>query len=221
MKRTLTEVLNFKQANAEVITEDTVNSTGQKNLYLKGIFLEGDVRNHNQRVYPVTEIRNAVEVLNESIRKGESILGEADHPEELNINLDRVSHMVTEMWMDDSRGMGKLKILPTPMGNIVRTMLENGVKLGVSSRGSGNVDSSGRVSDFEIVTVDIVAKPSAPNAYPAAIYERRLMGGFPINGLYDVAKDGPVFEDLALAAKYDPKAQKYLAEKLIKFMRGL
>lgn len=221
MKKLITEVLNYNQAQAEVITEDAVDSNGQKNLFLKGIFLEGDVRNHNQRVYPMNEIRSAVETLNESIRGGESVLGEADHPEELNINLDRVSHMVTEMWMDGNKGMGKLKILPTPMGNIVRTMLENGVKLGVSSRGSGNVDSSGRVSDFEIVTVDIVAKPSAPNAYPAAIYERRLFGGNPVNEIYNVDKDGPIFEDLALAAKYDPKAQKYLAEKLMKFLKSL
>lgn len=221
MKKLITEVLNYNQAQAEVLFEDAVNSSGQKNLYLRGIFLEGDVRNHNQRVYPMNEIRSAVEVLNESIRKGESVLGEADHPEELNINLDRVSHMVTEMWMDGNKGMGKLKILPTPMGNIVRTMLENGVKLGVSSRGSGNVDSNGRVSDFEIVTVDIVAKPSAPNAYPSAIYERRMFGGKPITEIYNVNKDGPIIEDLALAAKYDPKAQKYLAEKLMKFIKSL
>lgn len=221
MKKLITEVLNYNQAQAEVLFEDAVNSSGQKNLFLRGIFLEGDVRNHNQRVYPMNEIRSAVEVLNESIRKGESVLGEADHPEELNINLDRVSHMVTEMWMDGNKGMGKLKILPTPMGNIVRTMLENGVKLGVSSRGSGNVDSNGRVSDFEIVTVDIVAKPSAPNAYPSAIYERRMFGGKPITEIYNVNKDGPIIEDLALAAKYDPKAQKYLAEKLMKFIKSL
>lgn len=221
MKKLITEVLNYNQAQAEVITEDSVNSNGQKNLYLRGIFLEGDVRNHNQRVYPVNEIRSAVESLNENIRKGESILGEADHPEELNINLDRVSHMVTEMWMDGNKGMGKLKILPTPMGNIVRTMLENNVKLGVSSRGSGNVDSNGRVSEFEIVTVDIVAKPSAPNAYPSAIYERRMFGGNPVNEIFNIEKDGPIFEDLALAAKYDPKAQQYLAEKLRKIIKSL
>ncbi len=110
--------------------------------------------------------------------------------------------------MDGNKGMGKLKILPTPMGNIVRTMLENDVLLGVSSRGSGNVDSGGKVSDFEIVTIDIVAKPSAPNAYPKAIYEAYNMPG----------KDGHEIEKLALAMKYDPEAQKFLAEKLMKFL---
>jgi hypothetical protein len=218
MRKVLTEFLDYSRVKAEVVLEDSVNASGQKNLYLKGIFLEGDVRNHNQRVYPVHEIRNAVEALNECIRNGESVLGEADHPEELNINLDRVSHMVTEMWMEGSRGMGKLKILPTPMGNIIRTMLENGVKLGVSSRGSGNVDSGGRVSMFEVVTVDIVAKPSAPNAYPKAIYERR---GMSIADVLNAKRDGKIIEDLANSAQYDPKAQKYLAEKLTKIIRSL
>jgi len=210
-KRALTERLNYSDAHIEVLTEDSTNSAGQKNLYMKGIFLEGDVRNHNQRVYPMNEIRSAVQTLNEQIKGGESVLGEADHPEELNINLDRVSHLVTEMWMDGNKGMGKLKILPTPMGNIVRTMLENDVKLGVSSRGSGNVDSGGKVSDFEIVTVDVVAKPSAPNAYPKAIYEAYNMPG----------KDGVIIEDLALAMKYDPEAQEFLAKKLMKFLGKL
>ena len=97
-------------------------------------------------------------VSNDQIEGGYSVLGEVDHPEGLNINLDRVSHMITNMWMDGPNGYGKLKILPTPMGSLVKTMLENGVKLGVSSRGSGNVreDGSGEVSDFEIIIVDVV-----------------------------------------------------------------
>jgi len=207
-RRGLTEVLNFKQSHAEILTEDRAD--GGKNLYMKGIFLEGDVRNHNQRVYPTNEIKTAVETLNETIRDGESILGEADHPEELNINLDRVSHEITEMWMDGSRGCGKLKVLPTPMGNIVRTLLESGVKLGVSSRGSGNVDNNGMVSEFEIVTVDVVAKPSAPSAYPKAIYEA-----------FNMPRHGAIVEDLAVAMQHDPRAQAFLAEKLLKFMESL
>lgn len=218
MKRVLTEFRTFNQINADIVLEDTTDKDGKKNLYLKGIFLEGDVRNHNRRVYPTKEIRRAVETLNGNIKAGQSILGEADHPKELNINLDRVSHMVTEMWMEDNKGMGKLKILPTPMGNIIRIMLENGVKLGVSSRGSGNVDSTGTVEDFEIVTVDIVAQPSAPNAYPTAVYEKRY--GLPVSEAYNT-KDGAVIEDLAIAMQYDPKAQKYLAEKIRTFLRSL
>src|SRR5690606_33608661 len=105
-------------------------------------------------------------------KTGDTILGELDHPPELTINLDRVSHKITEMWLQGNNGYGKLKIIDkVPMGQIARGLLESGVKLGVSSRGSGNVSNSGIVSDFEIVTVDIVAQPSAPDAYPTSIYE--------------------------------------------------
>ena len=163
----LRENLTFDQA--QVVLE---SANDGKDLYMKGICIQGGVKNANQRVYPVAEISDAVGSLNEQISKGNSVLGEVDHPDDLKINLDRVSHMIESMWMDGPNGYGKLKILPTPMGNLVKTMLDSGVKLGVSSRGSGNVaESSGHVSDFEIVTVDVVAQPSAPNAYPTAIYE--------------------------------------------------
>src|SRR3990170_5774964 len=150
----LTERMNFDEAKCVVEAGELDAQGKSKDLFMRGIFVQGGVKNHNQRVYPVNEIRMAVDSINETLRRGESVLGEADHPEELNINIDRVSHMITEMYMDGPNGMGKLKILPTPMGNIVRTLLENGVKLGVSSRGSGNVDDRGEVSQFEIVTVD-------------------------------------------------------------------
>src|SRR5210317_1395217 len=162
--RNLREHLTFDQAKLVV---ESANEG--KDLYMKGIMIQGGVRNANQRVYPVNEIGRAVKTLNDQITGGYSVLGEVDHPEGLNINLDRVSHMITEMWMDGPNGYGKMKILPTPMGQLVKTMLESGVKLGVSSRGSGNVsEGDGKVSDFEIITVDIVSQPSAPNAYPTA-----------------------------------------------------
>lgn len=167
MKPLLIEHLSYDQA--KMITE---SSEDGKNLYMKGIFIEGGIKNGNMRVYPVNEIGRAVNTIKEQIKTGYSVLGEVDHPTNLRINLDRVSHMIEDMWMDGNKGCGKLKILPTPMGNLVKEMLNAGVKLGVSSRGSGNVnESSGTVSDFEIVTVDIVAQPSAPNAYPQAVYE--------------------------------------------------
>jgi hypothetical protein len=167
----LRENLTFDRANI-VVESVKENGSDEKSLYMKGIFIQGGVRNQNERVYPVSEIDKAVQTLNQQITEGYSVLGEVDHPDDLKINLDRVSHMITSMWMDGANGFGKLKILPTPMGQLVKTMLESGVKLGVSSRGSGNVsDTDGRVSDFEIITVDIVAQPSAPQAYPKAIYE--------------------------------------------------
>jgi hypothetical protein len=160
----LQEHLTYDAARVELLNE--ANDKGGKDLYMKGICIQGDQRNANQRIYPVREISNAVKTLNEQIQGGYSVLGEIDHPEDLKINLDRVSHMITEMWMDGANGFGKLKILPTPMGKVIETMLESGVKLGVSSRGSGNVnEANGYVSDFEIITVDIVAQPSAPEAY--------------------------------------------------------
>jgi hypothetical protein len=178
---------------------------------MKGIFIQGGVKNANERVYPVQEIAKAVDTINEQIKGGQSVLGEVDHPEDLKINLDRVSHMITDMWMDGPNGFGKLKIIPTPMGNLVKTMLENGVKLGVSSRGSGNVnESNGNVSDFEIITVDIVAQPSAPQAYPQAIYE----------GLLNMKYGHKAFE-LARDASSDTRVQRYLKEQVIRFIKDL
>jgi|SRR5476651_1064921 hypothetical protein len=209
MERFLSERLTYDQANIQVVTEAPEFEGAPKQLYMNGIFIQGGVKNLNERVYPVQEIRRAVDNVNEILIKGESVLGEADHPEELNINLDRVSHMITKMWMDGPNGFGKLKILPTPMGNIVKTLLESGVKLGVSSRGSGNVTDDGEVSDFQIVTVDIVARPSAPNAYPKAVYEAK-------NG-----KRGSIIEDLAHAVKHDQKAQKHLTKELLDWINNL
>jgi len=205
--KNLREHLTFDQA--KIVLE---NANEGKDLYMKGICIQGDVRNANQRVYPVNEIGRAVKTLNDQCKNGFSVLGEVDHPEGLNINLDRVSHMITEMWMDGPNGYGKLKILPTPMGQLVRTMLEAGVKLGVSSRGSGNVseDGSNTVSDFEIITVDVVAQPSAPGAYPTPIYEH-LMN----------VRGGMKAYELAQATKHDTKAQKYLKESLINIINKL
>ena len=206
----LRENLTFDQA--KLVLETTENDKGGKDLYMKGICIQGGVKNANQRVYPVTEISRAVNPLNDQITGGYSVLGEVDHPEGLNINLDRVSHMITEMWMDGPNGYGKLKVLPTPMGTLVKTMLESGVKLGVSSRGSGNVmeDGSGQVSDYEIITVDVVAQPSAPGAYPTPIYEHLLN-----------ARGGYKALELAREVRGDDKAQKYLKESLVNIIKGL
>ena len=207
---TLTETLSFDQA--KMVVETTENDSGSKDLYLKGICIQGGVRNANQRVYPVTEISRAVNTLNDQIQGGYSVLGEVDHPEGLNINLDRVSHMITEMWMDGPNGYGKLKVIPTPMGQLVSTMINNGVKIGVSSRGSGNVkeDGSGEVSEFEIITVDAVAQPSAPGAYPTPIYEHLLN-----------SRGGYQAMNMARELNGDEKAQKYLKESLVNIINGL
>jgi hypothetical protein len=204
----LRENLTFDQAK---VTLESQGEGENKSLYLKGICIQGGVKNANQRVYPVSEIGNAVKTLKDQIDGGYSVLGEVDHPDDLKVNLDRVSHMITDMWMDGPNGFGKMKILPTPMGNLVKTMLESGVKLGVSSRGSGNVnESNGEVSEFEIITVDVVAQPSAPGAYPTPIYEHLMNTR---GGLRAIRSAGEVGND--------PKAQKYLQEQILRVIKGL
>jgi hypothetical protein len=205
----LFERLTPNQTKMIVEKRDRESGDG-KDLYMKGIFIQGGVKNQNDRVYPIQEIGKAVETINERLQEGQTVLGEADHPEELTVNLDRVSHIVEDMWMDGPNGYGKLKVIPTPMGNIISTLLESGAKLGVSSRGSGNVNESGQVSDFDIVTVDIVAQPSAPDAYPKAIRESlwNMRGGY---GMYNLAEE----------MIYDKKAQKYLQEGILKFIEEL
>jgi hypothetical protein len=205
----LRESLTFDQAKIVVEAKESADGKG-RDIFMSGIMMQGGIPNQNGRNYPISEISKATKSIKERLDKGYSVLGEADHPDDLQVNLDRVSHMITDVYMDGSNGMGKMKILPTPMGNIVKTLLESGVKLGVSTRGSGNVAESGEVKDFEIVTVDIVANPSAPDAYPKAIYERVMMSN----------RQRQIM-DVAEAVKYDPKAQKYLQEEVLKFINNL
>ena len=208
MANKLYEFLSFDKAHVQLLEED--NKTGGKDLCMKGIFIQGDIRNQNQRVYPMREIAKAVNTVTEKLSSGQSVMGELDHPEELSINLDRVSHLITEMWMEGADGYGKLKIIPTPMGNIIKTLLQSGAKLGVSSRGSGNVGDDGSVSEFEIVTVDIVAQPSAPNAYPRTVYES-LMN----------MKGGSRLVTTAREALNEAAAQKQLVKDLQRFIQEL
>ena len=205
MARKLYEYMSPEAARVQIMESDD-----GKDLFMQGLFIQGDVENQNGRVYPREEIQRAVESVNSRLGKGETVLGELDHPEELQINLDRVSHIITDMHCDDANGMGKLKIIDTPMGNIARSLLKAGAKLGVSSRGSGNVNGSGKVSDFDIVTVDIVAQPSAPDAYPKTIYE----------SLFNM-RGGAVLFDTASAMTHDKTAEKHLMKQITSFINEL
>lgn len=213
-KLILQEYLAPKLINNIIESVDETNAIGRqgKTLYMSGIFIQGGVKNANGRVYPVREIEKAVRTINDQIENGYPVVGETDHPNDLKINVDRISHDIKKMWMEGPNGYGKLRILSTPMGQLIRSLLEDGVKLGVSSRGSGNVkeDGSGEVSDFEIITVDIVAQPSAPGAYPTPIYEHLMntKGGY--NALL-----------LAEAVRNDPQAQKFLEKALLNIIGGL
>jgi hypothetical protein len=200
----------YEFMNADMGGFKLMESEDGKDLFMHGLFIQGDVKNQNGRVYPRSEIERAVESVRGRLSKGETVLGELDHPEELQINLDRVSHIITDMHCEGSNGIGKLKIIDTPMGNIARSLLKAGAKLGVSSRGSGNVNESGKVSDFDIVTVDIVAQPSAPDAYPKTIYE----------SLFNM-RGGEAVYRTAAAMTHDNSAEKHLVKAITGLIREL
>lgn len=178
---------------------------GFKNLFLSGRFMVGGEKNGNSRIYPVEEIGRVVETAVNTIKTSGGIPGELNHPDNLSINLANVSHVITELRMDGSYAIGKAKILNTPSGNIARGLLEGGVRLGVSSRGTGNV-SEGQVSDFSLVTVDIVATPSGPGCYPDVVRE---------------SLEHQKIVTLAEQVVHDPAAQKYLTREIVKFFEHL
>lgn len=179
-KPLLQEYISSGQSHLVSDQIDGIDSKGnrKKHWYLNGIFMQGEIENLNGRIYPKHEIENAVETLSEQIKLRGGVLGELDHPDTLVVNVDKVSHLIEEVHMEGNNAVGKMKILPSvPRGKIVEGLLEEGVPLGVSSRGSGNVDDyTNQVSDFEIVTIDIVATPSAQDARPTPIYEK-FQGG--------------------------------------------
>ena len=175
-------------------------------LYLSGIMMQAELVNGNGRKYPLSEISRAVETAQKRISEGHYILGELNHPDVLSINLANVSHAITECRMDGNNAIGKMKLLNTPSGNIAKGLIEGGVRLGVSSRGTGNVNEAAVVSDFSFVTVDIVYQPSAPEAYPNVVQE--AMGSKKILSLAEAMVD-------------DPKAQAYLKKEIKAFLESL
>ena len=159
----------------QVLEEETKN--GKKNLYIEGTFLQGEIKNRNGRMYPMATLRREVDKYNESFVKSGRALGELGHPEGPTVNLDRVSHLITSLEEDGTNFKGRARILETPMGNIARSLLGEGVKLGVSSRGIGSLRRTSEgvnvvADDFMLATAaDIVADPSAPDAFVSGIME--------------------------------------------------
>jgi len=178
-----------------------------QHTWLNGIFMQGGIKNRNGRLYPMNEIQSAVTSAQQRIKESNGIFGELDHPQTLTINLDRISHVITELAVQGNNAIGKAKLLNTPMGNIAKELANSGVALGVSSRGAGQVNESGGVQGFNFVTVDIVAQPSAPNAYPTTVIES-----------LDMAKNGHNILDLAEAVKHDPSAQKYFKKEIMQWL---
>ncbi len=149
-----------------------------KQQYIKGIFMQSDIQNQNGRVYPFSVLQNEVKNYNNKYVKESRALGELGHPSGPTINLDRVSHIITELYEDGKNFIGKAKIMDTPNGKIVKNLIESGVRLGVSSRGLGSVKSNKSgvnevQKDFVLSTVDIVSDPSAPDAFVNGIMEGR------------------------------------------------
>jgi hypothetical protein len=199
----LVEHLNAAQGN--IITE-AVNDG--KNVFLSGIVMQADIQNRNGRIYPLAEMTAAVNSMRQSIQEYGGVFGELDHPaDRISINLDRVSHVITEVYMDGSNVMGKMKILDTPVGLIAKELAKSGVRYGVSSRGTGVV-SEGMVSNFSLQTIDLVATPSAMGAYPSTVYES-------LNEL----SSGRKVLSLAEAVREDKDAQLYFSNAIKQFIK--
>lgn len=177
----ITEVIE----EINILTEET---NGKKTHFIEGIFLQSNLQNRNGRVYPKEVMAKEVERYNESYVKANRALGELGHPDGPSINLDRVSHMIVSLKEDGDNYIGKAKLMDTPMGNIAKGLIEGGAKLGVSSRGMGtlkaNKDGINEVQgDFYLATAaDIVADPSAPDAFVQGIMEGKEW--VVVNGLW-------------------------------------
>ena len=189
----------------------------EKQQYIKGIFMQSDIKNQNGRIYPFSVLKKQVKKFNEKFVKQDRALGELGHPSGPSVNLDRVSHIITELQEDGKNFIGKAKIIDTPNGKIVKNLLESGVRLGVSSRGLGSVKTNKEgvnevQDDFVLSTVDIVSDPSAPDAFVNGIMEGK-----------EFSLTGEIEYDIKNEIKKTVKAR--LEEKKIelfkKFMGGL
>lgn len=196
----------YTSDEAHVITESSVDG---KDAWLSGIFMQSEIKNRNGRVYPLSEISRAVESAKTTIQQNNGIYGELDHPQTLSINLDRISHMITDVYMNGNNAEGKAKIIKTPMGAIAEALIRSGGKIGMSSRGAGSVSQEGKVSDFNFVTMDLVATPSAPGAVPNAVYESLMMDKHGVEAL-----------SLAEHVRGDKAAQKYFKKEILKFLES-
>ena len=169
------KLITEQNNDIEVLTEE---KDGKKSTYIKGVFLQTEITNRNGRMYKFDTMNREVTKYNEEFVNRGRALGELGHPEGPTLNLDRVSHKIVELYPEGTNFIGKAKLMETPMGKIAKSLLEEGVQLGVSSRGLGSIKKEGTCSvvadDFILSTAaDIVADPSAPDAFVEGIYEGR------------------------------------------------
>jgi hypothetical protein len=190
---------------------------GKKNVYIEGVFLQGGIKNRNGRMYPVETLAKEVERYNESYVKSGRALGELGHPEGPQINLDRVSHLITNLRQEGNNFIGKAKLMDTPFGNIAKGLVGEGVKLGVSSRGMGSIKLNKEginevQDDFYLATAaDIVADPSAPDAFVNGIMEG-------VEWIWEnellIAKKAPVVEQTVQIIEKAVSSRELEAKKL-------
>ena len=171
---TTVKLISEEVQDVEYITEE--KEDGKKNYNLKGVFMQADIKNRNGRVYPMEILQKEVKRYNKQYINEKRAFGELGHPDGPTVNLERASHMITGLYPDGKNFIGEAKILSTPMGNIVKNLMDEGAKLGVSSRGMGSLDQKNGANyvrdDFYLATAaDIVADPSAPNAFVEGIME--------------------------------------------------
>ena len=165
---------HIEQDTDYLIEQD--EKTGNKNYKIKGIFMQADIKNRNGRIYPMEVLQKEVKRYNKQYINEKRAFGELGHPDGPTVNLERASHMITDLYPDGKNFIGEAKILSTPMGEIVKSLMDDGAKLGVSSRGMGSLDQKNGANyvrnDFYLATAaDIVADPSAPNAFVEGIME--------------------------------------------------
>ena len=206
--------------NVEYICEE--KDGGKKTYKIRGIFMQADIKNRNGRVYPMEILQNEVQKYNKNFIKEKRAFGELGHPDGPTVNLERVSHMITSLTPDGKNFIGEAKIMATPMGEIVKNLMDEGAKLGVSSRGMGSLDQKNGANyvrdDFYLATAaDIVADPSAPNAFVEGIME----------GKEWVWNNGALVEAelVELRRKFDVKKRqrnaKFEALEFAKFLKKL
>ena len=171
---TTVKLISEQVQDVEYITEE--KEDGKKNYKIKGVFMQADIKNRNGRVYPMEILQKEVKRYNKQYINEKRAFGELGHPDGPTVNLERASHMITGLYPDGKNFIGEAKILSTPMGNIVKNLMDEGAKLGVSSRGMGSLDQKTGANDvrddFYLATAaEIVADPSAPNAFVEGIME--------------------------------------------------
>ena len=209
----LREVIDFQSITNEIISENVGEGKSIKNIYLSGVHMQSEKKNQNGRVYPRQVIEREVKRINESKIKQSRFVGELNHPESLEVNLERVSHLTSVLRMEGNDVYGKSKLLDTPLGLVAKKLVEGGVKLGVSSRGAGTLRESIVQNDFSLVCVDIVSDPSCSDAWVDPLLENKawvMENGILTEKQYDASLK--VLDNIILECKFslDDKKAAFL-----------